>query len=205
MRQPTALFGVGSLITLPTTRANFALYTMRNRGSHIVIAVRSIMMPEINSSEALNGPAAFWQTGDLLHQALDKVYDAANEEIEDVLEQALSLAGNDRSASISSWSLRISSWGLEIVTAPIEDWIGERELSTRCYLHNFVAGNTLEWLISVAEQHRDALKRALVEYAVRSVGYETSYPSKNAFVDALEDSSLASRAIVTNASDEIPW
>ena len=102
-------------------------------------------------------PVAFWQSGDILHRALDKVYDAADEEIDDVLTRTLSLAADDLNPSISSWSLRISSWGLEIVTAPIEDWIGERERSEPSYVHDFVEGNTLGWLVSIANQHRDSL------------------------------------------------
>jgi hypothetical protein len=162
-------------------------------------------MSEIEPQKSSINPAAFWKTGDILHRALDRVYDAADEEIEDVLKKIVILAGNDRSLSISSWSLRISNWGLEIVTAPIEQWVGERELSTLCYMHDFPEGSTLGWLLSLASRHRDELKRALVEYAVRDVGYQSAHPARNAFIDTLENPSLAPPAIAAAPSDDIPW
>jgi hypothetical protein len=162
-------------------------------------------MSEIKPQKSSINPPAFWKTGDILHRALDRVYDAADEEIEDVLKQTISLAGNDRSLSISSWSLRISNWGLEIVTAPIEDWVSERELTSSCYIHDFGDGATLDWLLSIASQYRDELKRALVEYVVRDVGYHSAHPSRNAFIDTLENPSFVPSAIAASPSDEIPW
>ncbi|WP_413711853.1 hypothetical protein [Rhizobium sp. Rhizsp82] len=163
------------------------------------------MMPQTNARKAPTRCLKFWQSGDILHRALDKVYAAADQEIDDVLEQTLSLVGGDPNSSISSWSLRISNWGLEIVTAPIEDWIGERERSEPSYAHDFSEGDTLAWLFSIASHHRESLKSVLVEYAVRGVGYQSAYRS-DPFINALErNEPTAPKGVMVSPSDEIPW
>ncbi|MBY5537707.1 hypothetical protein HFO58_31950 [Rhizobium leguminosarum] len=132
---------------------------------------------------------------------IDLVYDAADEEIHQALERA---TAEHPDRSISSWSLRVSAQGLQIEPMPIDDWVQEQDLNLPCYLHSFQKGDTFRWLHGVINDHRDALKRLLVNFVVRRVGYEQT-TSLNTFVDALERRLPERKRLVPVLDDSIVW
>ncbi|MGO4353793.1 hypothetical protein AB4Z25_17920 [Rhizobium sp. RAF36] len=149
-------------------------------------------------------PFAFWKSSDFIHKALDHVYDAADNDVQQVIDWLTENATVDETQPIDEWSLALSSAGVQIERCGIDQWIQGNSLDGPHYLYQFSAGDTVGWLLATIEEHRDSLRRVLVNYAMRDVGYQQTYLS-NSFIEAIERIDRKDNIAKLAADDAIPW
>lgn len=147
-------------------------------------------------------PTHFWQSAELVHCVLDKVHDAADQNIEKAIGWLTDISSEKSNLSIELWSLEISKDGLQVHRFPIDNSVSEDHFP--CYVHQFVPGDTVEWLIGILHKHRISAQHMLVSYVMRNAGYEQSYKSSG-FIGALERDEVAIKPPRGAADDEIPW
>jgi len=167
-----------------------------------LIAIDTDAMLTQSTSSGDEAPVHFWQSGELVHRLLDQIHDAADQDIQKAIDWLTEISSGKSDLAVEPWSLQISKEGLQIHQFPIDNWISEDHFP--CYVHQFVSGDTVQWLLDLLHKHRRSLRHILVSYAMRNAGYDQSYKS-DGFIKALERDDVTIEAPRGEADDEIPW
>ncbi|MBY5445707.1 hypothetical protein HFO93_19920 [Rhizobium leguminosarum] len=137
------------------------------------------------SAPSIPTPAAFWTKESFIFEAMSRVKELADRDIDNMLCSIDAYLKKFPNQSLSGWSMHISLEGVRIEMCPLEIWMDGTHFGLPGAYWNFEPTDTLSWLSSAIVTHRDSLRSLMLDYKMLELGYKKEH-RWTAFEDAIE-------------------